>query len=351
MNKSCVILKDYFLASAYQKQFKRRIDYLYEEFVPDKQSYTMNMFIDLINKSYYKFAADEYTFPWDLRSYYVDVLAKLEPGFDIVDIGAGTGFSYDLVRSIGYCYSNYYFVEPSKNMSDRLKSDDPRLVIINDYIENSWNDIKSNKNKKLFIMNAALHHIIDLDKFAKDIRDSMNDSDIFFIPYEPNNGYQRSFLAYLFSIINTLKNPKSIVTGFAAKLHLLSTLQKMRRSVNKFLGKIADSETNSLTKSLNDLVNSKIVTSQFTEHMIYAITDYGVYDNWKGISIPNEFNEGFYTLDNINKILGLHVFYVKTYTYQQPKDLNSNKLAQFIDKKLRPIFPTSGAFICMALKK
>ncbi len=351
MNKSTVLLKDYSTASASQKQTNRRIDYLYETFVLDKQVVSIAEFVDLINKCYYKYAADEYLFPWDLRSYYVDVLDKLEPGFDIVDIGAGTGFSYELIRTIGYGYSNYYFVEPSKNMSDKLQTGDPKLVVINDYIENCWLELKQSKNKKLFIMNAAMHHIIDLDRFAKELRDAMNVDDVFFIPYEPNNGYHKLLLASLFRVINTLKNPKSIIVGLAGKLHLVGALQNLKRLTRKFLGRGTEIETYYLTKALNDLVSQNLVSPEFTEQMIYAITDYGVFDNWSSINIPNEFNEGFYTLDNLSKILGLQIVYLKTYTFQHPASFKANKWRQLIDQKLRKYFPSSGAFICAAFKK
>ena len=85
--------------------------------------------------------------------------------------------------------------------------------------------------------------------------------------------------------------------------------------------------------------------------MIYAITDYGVYKNWDYISVPDSFNEGFYTLNKIDDILGLQRFYFQTYTYQYPKELKINRLLQFIDNGFRILFPKSGANICMCYIK
>lgn len=351
MNLKKIDLKDLNVTFNNNVSFKRRLDYLYENYVIDKQNVSIIQFVDLINKYYYKHAADLYTFSWDLTELYADVLNEVGPGYDIVDIGAGTGFSYNLIRSIGYDYSNYYYVEPSKVMSDRLKNDDSKLVILNNYIEDCWIKLKINKRKKIFIMNSAFHHIIDLNKFSDELRNAMGEDDLFFIPYEPNNGYNNSVLALLYRLIDTLVSPKNTILYVVRKLGISKTLLKLKSVIRKVLGKSDLNVPSHLSLSINDLVNENIVSSSFTEEMLYAVVDYGVFDNWKKIKIPDDYNEGFFTFNNIDKILKMQVVYSKTYTFQYGANFKMYKFRQLIDKKIRRFFPKSGKKICMAFKK
>ena len=331
--------------------FKTRLDYVYENYAIDKENVSTMQFVDLINKYYYKHAAALYTFPWDLRAFYTDVLNEAGPGYDIVDIGAGTGFSYDLIRSIGYDYSNYYYVEPSKVMSDRLKNDDSKLIILNNYIEECWEQLRKKKGKKIFIMNSAFHHIIDLNKFSDELRSAMGEDDLFFIPYEPNNGYNNSVLAILYRFMDTLVNPKNIILYAARKLGILKTLLKLKSVIRKVLGRRDLNVPSHLAMTLSDLVNENIVSRSFTEAMVYAIVDYGVFDNWKKINMPSEYNEGFFTHNNIDEIVKMQVVYSKTYTFQYMPTFESYKFRQLLDNKMRIFFPKSGKKICMAFKK
>ena len=351
MNLKKIGLKDLVVTFNNNVSFKRRLDYLYDNYVIDKQNVSIIQFVDLINKYYYKYAADLYTFSWDLREYYTDVLNEVGPGYDIVDIGAGTGFSYDLIRSIGYDYSNYYYIEPSKEMSDRLKNDDSKLIILNNYIEDCWGKLKINKRKKIFIMNSAFHHIIDLNKFSDELRNAMGEDDIFFIPYEPNNGYNSSLVTLLYRLINTVVNPKNTILYVARQLGILKTLLRLKSVTRKVLGRSDLNKPYYLSHSIKDLVNKNIVSSSFTEEMVYAIIDYGVFDNWKKIKMPDEYNEGFFTINNIDKILKMQVVYLKTYTFQYGANFEMYKFRQLIDKKIRRFFPKSGKKICMAFKK
>ena len=351
MNLKKIGLKDLVVTFNNNVSFKRRLDYLYDNYVIDKQNVSIIQFVDLINKYYYKYAADLYTFSWDLREYYTDVLNEVGPGYDIVDIGAGTGFSYDLIRSIGYDYSNYYYIEPSKEMSDRLKNDDSKLIILNNYIEDCWGKLKINKRKKIFIMNSAFHHIIDLNKFSDELRNAMGEDDIFFIPYEPNNGYNSSLVTLLYRLINTVVNPKNTILYVARQLGILKTLLRLKSVTRKVLGRSDLNKPYYLSHSIKDLVNKNIVSSSFTEEMVYAIIDYGVFDNWKKIKMPDEYNEGFFTINNIDKILKMQVVYLKTYTFQYGPNFKMYKFRQLIDKKIRRFFPKSGKKICMAFKK
>ncbi len=344
MSTKSTLFKDYYSTLSTRKQFKRRMDYLYENFVFDKSEISIIQFINLINNYYYKYAGSLYALNANLKPFYVEFLSSLEPGFDIVDIGGGTGFTYNVIKEIGYSYNRYYFVEPSTYMRDRLNVEDAKLTIISDYIENCWGRLKSSGSKKIYIMNAALHHIIYLEQFAEGLRNAMNNDDIFFIPYEPNNGYQYSMVAIVYNAIKAVKNPRIIARWVLRNLGLFDLFRKCKP-------RHSSNETKHLTMTLNDLIKDRIVLPEFNEQMIYAITDYGVFDNWKAIRIPDDYNEGFYTLENLDKILGLHVVYLRTYTFQCHSDSNPYKFRQLIDVVARKMFRTSGAKLCMAFKK
>jgi len=323
----------------------RRLDYLYDCYACDKENTSVEKFHDLVNNYYYKYAADLYTFPWDLTQYYHEIFKNLAPGCDVIDIGAGTGFSYKLIRDIGYEYNKYWFVEPSKDMSDRLDVDDPKLQIENGYIESCWDKLSFSNNKKIFIMNATLHHIIDLESFGAALRSNMNENDIFFLPYEPNNGYHLTLLGRFYKCVGFIAQPISSIKTIIRQSFFFKYYKKYVAKPNS---NIPDDH---LSKSLQDLIDDNIVKDGFTREMIYATTDYGVYDNWKGIKMPNEFNEGFYTLDNISKLLGLEIVYLKTYSYLHDEDYGFFKKRNMLDGFLRNNFNKSGAFLCIALKK
>mgnify|MGYP000114691988 CR=1 FL=1 len=344
MNKNKVKLIDLYENKVTTSNKKRRLDYLYESYASNKSNVSVNKFHDLINKYYYKYAAEVYTFPWNLTRYYEDIFKNLEPGCDIIDIGAGTGFSYKLIKDIGYNYNKYWFIEPSKDMSNKLEVKDDRLQIENSYIEDCWEKIRHSKTKKIFIMNATLHHIIDLESFGKSLRDNMNEDDIFFLPYEPNNQSYLTPLNLFYSCMGFIKEP-------IKKIKITIRQTSAFKFIYKYLSKSYTASNDNLSKSLQDLIDSDVVKDGFTKEMIYAITDYGVYRNWKAIDIPPEYNEGFYLRSNISKILGLEIVYLKTYSYLHKDGYKFYRKRNIIDGFLRNICAKSGAFLCIAFKK
>lgn len=332
----------------YKKSIKSRLEYIYLNYAKT-ENISLTEFVDEINKSYYKY--DNYLFPWDLKDIYLDFFKNLENGYDIIDIGAGTGFSHKLINEINYSFNKYYFIEPSTNMSDRFVNKNiSNTIIINDYIENIWNIIKENKNRKIFIMNAALHHIIDLDLFSKNLINVMNVNDFLFIPHEPNNEFNSNFYSKLLNISNPKKLFKNILKNIYKHILTENQILFLKKVFKKT---IHSDETliDTLELALNDLINKNIVKSGFQKNMIYAITDYGVANNWRNIYIPDEWNEGFYTIATIPGILNLKLEYQKTYSYNYLETYPLFKKEQQFDRKFRKIFPKSGSILCLALIK
>ena len=56
----------------------------------------------------------------------------------VIDIGAGTGQSKELVKSTNLEFDKYYFIEPFKSMIDKFNGgNDDRIFLVCDYFESS----------------------------------------------------------------------------------------------------------------------------------------------------------------------------------------------------------------------
>jgi len=277
----------------------------------------------------------------------------LQPAFDnffnslpddergVVDIGAGTGVSYYLVKGTGYNFTKYYYIEPFKKMIDQFEDkNNSKIIIIDDYFESekSINLIKGDRDKKIFMMCGAFRTLDNVNKTLDVLSSSMQKGDKLFLPIEPNNEYfgkYYKFIApYFFSIAVYKKLKKLLLTIIRFK-----NQDKSKEVIN---------DNHPLDKSLQYLRNTGVVNNKFTTTILYAIVYYNNFFCWRSIDIPDQYNEGFFTIDQVAEGLSceINVLYTRIYLYGLGLTENS-----WTEKVLHKIFPNSGSSFTAVLTK
>lgn len=318
-----------------------RINWIYSEY-GNSNTTNLEEFLSGVNIAYYSNSANLYSsrFVEDIYAEYKNLFDSADMklnGRYLVDIGAGTGFEYDLFKHFSLEFSHFKYIEPSKDMigifKDRIGLNlDDNITFYNGYFADIADQI-SNEHNKLLVLNSALHHVVWLEPLLDDIKSSMNSGDIFILGHEPNNSYSRTFL-----FIQKL-----------AKAFL--TLAMFKKIPNLFKGPSADSVR---WKSINqDLLDKKIIVKKMSPLLIRRIIDYGVgYKNdWVKLGIPNKFNEGFWTINDLSDYLGSDFKLLHFNTYRHLGDSNGNLVLRFLNNILRAMFKTSGSNFIAAWEK
>ncbi len=100
-----------------------RAEYLYNTFCLDREL-TPETFVDCVKTAYYKYDAEVYqpSYNKTLKPAFNKFFNSLtnDDGGGVVDIGAGTGESYYLVKGTAYDFTKYYYVEPFKKMINQF---------------------------------------------------------------------------------------------------------------------------------------------------------------------------------------------------------------------------------------
>ena len=188
------------------KTYNRRIDWIYETYC-NTNKYSIQEFIILINKYYYKHSSPLYKYRYiqDIENQYSKLFKELnldqKNQLNIINIGAGQGFDFFQFKNNNINFNKYYFIEPDSNMIDFFKKNkevrDEKLVIINGlFTESIVKEIQSISNK-IIIMNSCLHHFTEIEDFINLIKKSLRKGDMFILCHEPNNNYTKSILSYL----------------------------------------------------------------------------------------------------------------------------------------------------------
>lgn len=318
-----------------------RINWIYSEYANSNTS-NLEEFLSAVNTAYYSNSANLYSsrFVKDIYIEYKSLFDSINVNLNgryVVDIGAGTGFEYDLFKCFSLEFSHFKYIEPSQDMinifTDRVGPDiDEDISFFNGYFSEIADQISEEKNK-LLVLNSALHHVVWLEPVLDDIKKSMNSGDVFILGHEPNNSYSRTFL-----FIQKL-----------TKAFLTSAIFKKIPNISKMPS--ADSVR---WESINqDLVDKKIIVKKMSPLLIRRIIDYGVgYKNdWKKLGIPNKFNEGFWTIDDLSGYLGPDFKLLHFNTYRHLGDSNGNVVLGFFNNILRALFKTSGSNFIAAWEK
>ena len=313
-----------------------RAEYLYNTFCLDERL-TPKKFVDCVKTAYYKYNAEVYqpAYAEKLKHPFNEFLNNLTGEACIIDIGAGTGESYWLVKGSGYVFNKYFYIEPFKQMISQFKDkENQKVVIVNDYFESQkcTDLIKVIKGKKIFIMCAVLRTLDDINEFLDILSQEMQQGDKLFLPIEPNNEY---FGKYYKLIL-----PFFFITRVYGKVRQL-LLAKSKNKLDGF------NDKHPLDKSLQYLRETGVVNDEFTKGMLYAIVYYNNYLCWRSINIPDQYNEGFFTVDQVVERLSCEVTEFNTWTYLYGITPSNN----WIEKILHKLFPNSGSTFTAVLTK
>lgn len=325
------------------KKFNR-IDWVYAEYA-NSSEISLTEFINAVNKAYYSNSVNLYTSRYvkDIHQEYLRMFDHLDINNThekkyIVDIGGGAGFEFDLIKKSLVEFSHFKFIEPSTDMLNLfMKSIDLKIEtnisFHNGHFSEIINEIKKESNK-LLIINSALHHVIKIEKMLNDIKSSMIKGDIFILGHEPNNDYS-SFMMFLQNFL------KTISTNVLLK---------------KFT-KLFNDSTNDSNRW--DLINMELLEQRYTIKkmqplLIRRIIDYGVgyKKDWNKLNIPDEFNEGFWNINDISDYLGVD-YQIKYYkTYRHFGDSRGNMFLGKMNEIFSQIFTNFGTnFIAVWEKK
>lgn len=313
---------------------KTRADYLYDNFCTDS-SLTPETFIEAIKTGYYKYDAAVYNPGYTdlLKKPFFELFNTLPEGCRVVDIGAGTGETFRLVKSTNYSYESYFFVEPFKSMSDQFQYDDSdNITIINDYFEGTENVIPDSKTPTVYILCGVLRTMDKLPLFLQNIKSRMKKGDILFLPIEPNNTYFSRYYGLL-------------------KPFLLA--KRVWNKIKRIVGKFRQTNTSTtqevsihpLKKSLYYLQETGIVNKNFTSEMLYAVVYYNNYLLWRDISVPENYNDGFFTIKQVASDLECTILSLNTWKYFYGLHFPLG------EKLMHALFPRSGSTFSVVLKK
>jgi len=312
-----------------------RSEYLYDKYCINK-NLNKDTFIHSLKKAYYKYNAFYYgtnivSLRDILKPYFEQMFTSLEHGYDIIDIGAGTGESFHILNDLKYKFNRYYFIEPFKSMSDQFnKQEDHRVTIINDYLENLNKDNFSLSKGKVFILCSVLRTMDNIPLFMKSLNNIMNKGDFLFLPIEPNNEYFGKYYHFL----------KPLDLFVRAKKKIRSKIQNLKNKNRALIIK----NSSSLDQAVDYLKSNHIVNKHFSKSILYAVVYYNNHLSWQGISIPDEYNDGFFTIEQIAKDYNFEINFISTSQYLYG-------ISKSMDGIMQKLFPRCGSTITATLIK
>lgn len=332
----------YSYPARHEKKVPLRLDYIIQKYSTNTEIEDAE-FIRLINDAYYKFVAEIYNPNYESTQcdLYADFFKNIPPGLDIVDVGAGTGASFRILKDIKYKFGKYYFIEPSKYMAEKFRvyvSDkEPNLEIFVGPLDKASIDTSK---RKVFIMSAVLRAIVNLDEFLADLNEKMRPQDFLFLPVEPNNeAFARGAVSNVLSAVHA----KTFGTLNRYLSGIRNRLMRMLRAVKRI------PEVGHLEKSLHYLVDNKIVTPDFNAQLLYALIYYHNYLLWRSLEIPASSSEGFFTPDEIQRALNAKVIKFENLHFFQFQ--SSGYISKAIESVFNKIFPKSGATVSYLYRK
>ena len=257
-----------------------------------------------------------------LQDFFIKEFKNIQNGLNIVDIGAGTGETFNLIEKTKYNFNHYYFIEPFKDMSDKFDKELDNLTIINEYFENI-NKALPKKGETIFVLCGVLRTMESPIKFLKKFREISKKGDLLILGIEPNNRY--------FSIHNKLWKIRSAIISVIKKIFYL----------NKYSMNLSSKKNSkSIENTINYLKNQNIVGNKFQKKHLYAIVNYNNLHSWRDIDLPNESNEGFIDIQLIQDVTlsKLKCMTTKGIFYEILGEYN------LIEKFISFLFPRHGSY-------
>jgi hypothetical protein len=219
------------------------------------------------------------------------------------------------------------------------------VVILNDYFESetSSSAMSEDRNHKVFIMCASLRTINQMHHFLGFLKKAMQKGAVFYLGIEPNNEYFGKYYKFMMPLLL----PKIIYRKLKSILLRISSPLKRGAgaSVNSF------DSLHTLDKSLKHLQEKKVVNDKFTRKMLYAMVYYNNYLCWRNIDIPENYNDGFFTIEQVAEALDCKISHINTRTYLYGADMGFTFGDGMIEKGLHFLAPRHGSTFSATLVK
>ncbi len=293
-----------------------------------------------VNRAYYRHAAHVYDERnvRDIAEQYADLCTELDlrgrSDLVIVNIGGGTGFEYEQLRNNSVGWEKYFFIEPDAEMIRQFQGKHAApasVVTLQGTFEETCEQFRDCPNK-LIVVNSCLHHIIWVEEFLQTVKQAMQPGDTLLLCHEPNNAYAGSGW---------------LLANYAWRSMTTDFLLRRTGLLNAAGGRQAEQ-----WKAINDdLLADETIRRPLAPLQIRRIIDYwvGSKGDWKGLGVPPDFHEGFWTPDDVQQMLGPE--FQRTYfkTYRHLGDAETNRTTGWLNRHLQRAFPTSGSVFCLAL--
>jgi len=270
-------LKDFIYS--YSKEFSgSRLKYLASYL--KEENITTEMFLDLVNKEYYKEFSVLYSnrntqnidktlnkINWSLIKY------KIE---NVYDIGAGEGFINKLLINQKIKYKHFYNCDPYQ----KPKIEDERSFHLKLNFASTISEIKKSKTKNLITLCSTVHHMINPNNSLSKLLECLKKEDYILIGHEPLNSKYSTFchiVLKLFFLISNFNNKK----------------------------KVNYSRINKFKTVSNKLKKNRIIKNNISPLEIRRLVDYqvGYKLDYLKLNIPKKYNEGYWSVSNTLKLL------------------------------------------------
>jgi hypothetical protein len=331
-----------------------RKDFIFKKYCANP-ALTPDQFIERVKTAYYKYDAPHYNpqYEYTLLEKFSLVFADLkDKERDVIDIGAGTGQGLKLVKVTNYKYHKYYFLEPFKSMSDQCDQIDDSVVVINGYIEDLQDEhTEESVRPRIFIICAVLRTISSMPSFLSSLDRLLRPGDVVFFPIEPNNSYFETGHFWMipykvkYKLGALLKSLKYRIVGWG------------NTSSNRYIESLGNKSPlngeDVLTSTLNELKKDGVVNESFSKNTIMAIVYYNNYLYWTREirSIPQEWNEGFFQMQNIADTINCNMEITCSDYFYGIEYFRLAKLQKLIDSFLNIIVPGRGATLSVVMTR
>lgn len=309
----------------------RRADWIFQRFGGVDVSDTRE-FVARVNQRYYEIWGPAYDerHVSDIEDEYARLTRTCPPLSDgrqwtVVNIGGGSGFELRTSIVHGWRWERFILVEPAKAMVEQAQ---PLMRMARDPVEvinGSIQDLAiANLGSPLLVwINSAVHHIVWFDEFCEALGQLLRPGDRLLIGHEPRNEYATSAWWAAF--------------GAATLMRRLGRATRRRPS--------GSGDVELWRSTIDTLLADGTLRTAPDPLVLRRVIDYGVSvkRDWRRLHIPPEYDEGFWTLSDLQRLMGVPSRPLYFHSYRHFGDAGSSSLMARLNTAAARISPRSGS--------
>jgi ubiquinone/menaquinone biosynthesis C-methylase UbiE len=306
--------------------------------------------VQRVNELHFDYLREKYR-PIEIFDFEVDRWKRITKQFldtlnskIIVDIGTGTGFVpltiADLLDkdSIFICsdISQQILEVAEKNI--KKKNFQCRFEFIKIESQVPFRLPFNSNYADVITINSVLHNIKEPNTFLNEIDRILKPNGIIFIGHEPNKYFHENrFLKYNYLILNSLINPKFLLTKIGEKIHLIKLFKLIYHFINKERGREYANYSAACQEINKILLKEGLINRPLTLEEINKIVDIKAEEGFK-----------FDLLFPDYKLLYFETYNHLSWVYLEH---HKNFFIQRYEKYLSKKFPKYGSNFFIVLKK